>query len=252
MSRSSIANPNTDLSSFTSVPEIMFQILLSLNHKDLMNTRTINKDFNKVYRDDYFWKLKVEHDYGMVTEDKPPSITCRQQYLDLMTIKDPNKAAAKGRLDVLKWLAHTDAHLSQHSTNWVAANGRLKILKWLAETRNRYPEQIGVNWALMSNRSEVLKWVAETKGLYPDQETIVFAAMTGYLETLKWLAQMIDLRLDQDIVNEIASAGQLSVLKWLAETKKIYPNRRGADLAGTYNQSEVLKWLAANNIHPST
>lgn len=119
----------------THVPEIISQILLALDYKDLMNTCQTNKDFNEVCQDNYFWKLKVEQDYGTVTEDKPSNITHRQQYFDLMTINNQLWAVEKGRLDILKWLARNNIHLDQYTVNWAAAHGQLKILKWLALTR---------------------------------------------------------------------------------------------------------------------
>ena len=178
-----------DQSLSTDVPEIMTQVLLFLNYKDLMNTCRTNKALYKLCQDDYFWKLKVEYCCGMFTEDKPPNITYHQQYIDLITIDNPFDAMWKNRLDVLKLLAHNKIFPHQSAVNWAAQYSSLEIIKCIAQTTGLYPDQNGVNWAASHGRLDVLEWSAKTQKIYPDMIGASNASMCGYPEVLKWLAQ---------------------------------------------------------------
>jgi hypothetical protein len=259
-------------------PEITSRILLSLNYDDLLNACRINKDFNKVCQDDYFWKLKVEHDYGMLTKYKPTNITYHQQYVDLMTIDDPDGAAMNGRLDELQRLAQDDIYPGQEGIDEAANAGYLEISQWLARTKNLYPSPGGIlyaigsghlnilqwldrieklyleeeeaNYAALSDQLEILKWMAQTRKLYPDQWGTNESAQEGYLEVLKWLAQTRKLYPDQQGADYAAHQGHLEVLKWLAEARKLYSSRRAVNRAAREGQLEVLQWLAQNNIYP--
>jgi hypothetical protein len=244
-------------------PEITSQILLSLNYDDLMNACRINKDFNKVCQDDYFWKLKVEHDYGILTQYKPLDITYREQYGDLhdintdILIRDDipsdytaNQAAGRGRLDILKLFASYGIYPDENAILAVVENGHLEILKWLAETKGLYPDQEGADFAAIHGHLKIVKWLAQTKGLYPDQDSINLAMGDGHLEILKWLAQTKEYYPDQEGANNAANTGQLEALKWLAQTKNIYPDEEGANLAVEEKFSEVVQWLAQHGIHP--
>jgi len=263
-------------SSMTDIPELMMQFLLPLSHDDLMNACKTNTDFRRICQDDYFWKLKVEHDYGMVTQDKPASITYRQQYIGLLVIRDPNKAAERGRLDVLKWLAQAEnVYPTLTGINLAAENGHLAVLQWLAQTKGLYPgqlaansaaskghldvlkwiaqhdiypNQLGANWAAANGHLEVLQWLAATKGLYPDQDGINWVVEDGHLEVLKWLAETGS-DLDQNGINWAAGNGHLEILKWLAESG-IYPDQQGANDAAAHGHLDVLEWLAQHDIYP--
>lgn len=232
-----------DLSSMTNIPEIMSQILLPLDYKELIKACQTNKDFNKVCKDDYFWKLKVEHDYGMLSRDKPSDITYRQQYIDLMTSRDVLSAVDRGRLDILKSLDQRGIYPDQKAANYAAELGHLEILKWMAQTRSLYPDQTGANYAAADGYLDILKWLAQTKDRYPDENGADYAALRGHLEVSKWLAQR-NIYPDEYYLDEIAGNGHLDILKWLARTKNYYPNQHGVNLATKNGHLDVLKWLA--------
>lgn len=217
-----ISSSDIGLSTSTHIPEIISRILLSLDYKHLIHACQINKDFNRACQDDYFWKLKVEHDYGTVIQNKPPNITYRQQYVDFMTIKDPNKAMELGRLDILKWLAQNNIYPAEYATAFAAAHGKLELLKWL-----------------------------DQNGIHPIEDDVTSAMMNGQLEVVKWLVQIKRFYPSQDIINGAAASGQLEVLKWLAQAYNLYPNQDGADDAAAYDETDVLKWLAQHNIYPN-
>jgi hypothetical protein len=121
------------------IPEITSQVLLSLNYDTIMNICKTNRGFNRVCQDDHFWKLKVEHDYDLATQYKPSNITYRQEYIDLVTIKDPNSAAKMGMLYILEWFALHGRYpdLDQDAINDIVKRGYLDVVRWLAAQKNQ-------------------------------------------------------------------------------------------------------------------
>lgn len=208
----------------THIPEITSQILLPLSYVDLMNICKTNKDLNKICQDDHFWKLKVERDYGTIADDKPSNITYRQQYLDLMTIKDPNEAVEQGRLDILKWLSQNNIYPNEDGVYEAIRHGQLKTLQWLVQTAGANINQNDVNDAAAHGQLAILRWLAQEKNLYPNRDGVNWATQTGQLEALKWVAQTIGLYPDQDDADDAAANGHLEILTWLAQ-HNIYPNR---------------------------
>jgi len=232
-----------NLSSMTNIPEIMSQVLLQLDYKELVKSCQTNKDFNKVCQDDYFWKLKVEHDYGMLTRDKPLDITYRQQYVDFMTSKYPLLAVNQGRLDILKLLERKGIYPDRKAANYAAELGHLEILKWLAQILGLYPDETGANYAAADGYLDILKWLAQVKNLYPDENGADYATLRGHLEVLKWLAQQ-NIYPAEYYLDDIAGNGHLDILKWLAQVKHYYPDQHGANLAVMNGHLDVLQWLA--------
>jgi hypothetical protein len=254
-------------SSLPTYPEITSQILLSLPYKDLISACLTNKDFNKVCQDEYFWKLKVERDYGMLTQYKPTDITYSQQYIDLLDAKDPHPkpisdAARKDQLELSRLLAQGGfngmmvVNLDQQNANEAARNGRLDILQWLSQ-HNIYPDRAGTHYAAVRGHLEVLKWLAQMGKFSPTQKTANDAASYGQLEVLKLLAQH-NTYPNEDGANKAAHNSYLEILQWMAKARNLYPNQIGIDNAAARGHLKVLQWLAQTknarpnqNVYPS-
>jgi hypothetical protein len=220
-------------------PEITSQILLSLNYDDLMSACKINKDFNKVCQDEYFWRLKVEHDYGTpLAQYQLPNVTYKQQYVYLMSIKDPNRAAREGRLDILEWLARYNIFPDEDG-----ANG---VLEWLTEY---YTESDGTNEALKFRHMEVLKWLIQ-HNVDPDPYAVNDAAASDDYEMLEWLYEL-GVYPNDESANDAAENDDLKVLEWLIE-HEMYPDQQTVNGLKEYGYShrETLKWLAKHDIYP--
>lgn len=145
--------------SITDFPaEVLLNQMLFMNYSDLQAFCSSNPIFNRICSDDYFWKVKIEHDFGMLTQYKPENITHRQQYRDLLQAKYPDPAAADGRLDLLILLLTKNLRPDQNGVNVAAANGHLEVLKYLNSLGLR-PNQNGVNSAAANGHLEVLKWL---------------------------------------------------------------------------------------------
>jgi hypothetical protein len=52
--------------------ETILQVMLTVPIPDLLRNRAVNKQFDTIAKDDYFWRLRLEHDYP--TAPIPPTI----------------------------------------------------------------------------------------------------------------------------------------------------------------------------------
>jgi hypothetical protein len=135
----------------THIPDVISQVLMILDYHNIASACRTNKDLNKMYQDEYFWKLKVERDYGMLTEYKPSNITYRQQYADFLATKEPyqekaEKAATEDRLDILQWLTQYGVVLDRDIADIAAFKNSLNVLEWLAQTYKLYPDRITIKY----------------------------------------------------------------------------------------------------------
>jgi hypothetical protein len=245
MDQEHFSDSGSDLPLPTHIPEIASRILLFLDYVYIMYARGTNRDFNRVYCDDYFWKLKVELDYGMVTQYKPSNLTYRDQYIGLDRFKDPNEAACESRWDVLESLSQQNIYPSSLGIIIAITKGRPEILEWLSE-HNIHLNQRDAGIAASNNKLEVLQLFAQYN-VYPDQRGVNAAAGRGHLKILQWSAQH-NIFPDQEGINRAAANGRLEVLEWSARTRNFYPDQRGATDAIMNNHQIVFGWLAQHNI----
>lgn len=65
--------------------EVLLRIMLDLSIPDLIRSRAINKQINEISNDDYFWRLRLEHDYPKAsipsTIGEPDHPTYQQLYM---------------------------------------------------------------------------------------------------------------------------------------------------------------------------
>jgi len=218
----------------THIPEIISQIILNLDYGDIVRLCRVNKDLNRMYRDEYFWKLKVEHDYGMFTEYKPSNITYRQQYVDLSIVSndDPDPKIQKFH--------------DRNNTNIAARKGRIDVLQWLAQY-NIYPDSQAIETAAEKDHLGVFQWLMQ-HNIHPNQRITYYAAIGESLNTLEWLALTRGLYPDRGCVRHLVLTCRLKALQWLAQ-HGIYPAQNDVNSAMTPDRLEVLKWLAQHNIH---
>ncbi len=233
----------------TGEPNVDILILAQLDDAILSSTCQVDKYAASLCRNDVLWNQKVINKYLGAEKFKSKDKTWKEYYKELKkTDNDPNRAAASGYLEVLKWLAEPPRNMfaDKEGANQAALNGHLEVLKWLASL-NIFVNQRGANDAALSGHLEVLKWLAEPpRNIFVDQDGANLAAEHGHLEVLKWLAQPPrKIFVDQDAAYWAAANGHLEVLKWLAEPpRKIFPDQYAAYWAASQGQLEVLKWLA--------
>ena len=195
--------------------ELLLNKMLFMDYKTLTDFCSTNTAFSIACQDDYFWKMKVERDFGMVTQYKPNNITYRQQYKELMNATDPDKAAGDGRMDLLINFARKDLHPMKGGANLAAENGHLDVLKWLVETFRVYPDIDGALKAAEKGRLDVLQWMAGIEDGYIDEEVVNMAAEYGHLDIVKWIASSKGLYPDEEGIMRAAASGHVELINWV-------------------------------------
>jgi len=229
---------------FSQLPEEIQRLyLLKLPVTDIANYCAVNPSVNKICTDDYFWLLKVDYDFH-VHEYKPKDITYQQQFLDLLSITDPNEAAKQGRLDILMYLESQDKLPGEQGLINTIINGHLNVLKWLVgKTRILFPTQSIVTFASANGHINILEWLG-SKGIPFYLKGANSAAENGHINVLDWLEQRGVLP-DKFTIARVAKNGHVNVLDWL-EARNILPSNN----IGYIENTDVLDWLEQRQLLP--
>ena len=117
----------------TGVYEMDRHVLLQLDLESLEYMCSTNKYFYDICQNDYFWRLKVQHDFGDdVAQLKPLNDTFKKQYYYISDI-DSDDAAKDGRLDAMIWMERDNRYMDLNTAMYAVIGGNLEILKLLAE-----------------------------------------------------------------------------------------------------------------------
>jgi len=223
---------------FTELPkEIQRLYLLKLPVTDISNYCATNPSVHKICVDDYFWLLKVDHDFPGIAQYKPKNITYQQQFLDIVDIND----------QVIKYLNSKRTQLIpiKHTfINSLVQRGRLDLLL-VMEAQGYIPDKYGMNFAAENGSIDILEWL-ESKNVRPTISTASAAAAGGHIKVLEWLAQR-NILPDVSVADSAAFNGHINVLNWL-EQRGIYPNINRLLQTRKTVQPEVMAWLASRGI----
>lgn len=144
----------------------------------------------------------------------------------------------------LQWARRTGLHVGRWIVERAAARGQLDQLRWIAGVaRAHYADVTGP--AAQHGQVHVLEWImpGELKSYdYP----LVFgwAAYGGQRPTLEWLfARFPDVTIDFGVLTAAARGGQLDVLKWLHYMKGVEWQKDAARQAAKNGHVHVLEWL---------
>ena len=149
-------------------------------------------------------------------------------------------AADGGQLETMKWLLHHGCPWDYEVAEAAAAKGRLDVLKWLRTARwvplppetegEAYPwcDETIFSFAARSGDMEVLKWLREEKCRW-DAETFSSAAAEGHLKVCEWLLEN-KCPWKSECGWHAAGSGQVHILKWL---KSVGYFDRSSDLWGS-------------------
>jgi len=220
---------------FSELPnELQREYMLYLPVTDIANYCNTNLIINEICKDDYFWYLKLQKDFPEISQYKPEDITYQQQYLDLLSITDPDIAAEKGRLDILTYLYSQRKRPNIKSVFSASKNGNINLLEWLE------------NYGIFSKKDE--------KRSFNSHEMFRFgrnfadtAAETGHINVLEWLEKRGYI-LDQIVANFAAAGGRIDILDWL-EKREIIPNHHGLSNAAIRGHIDVLEWFVKHGIY---
>lgn len=227
--------------SLTGIPEVDFQTLLNLDLISLQQVCQTNRYIQNICQDDYFWYLKVQHDFGDLVDYKPVNITYRQQY---QTLSNPNliDAIHNNRPDVLEVLKSQGKMPNIKAANAAAALGNFETLAWLA-ANNIYPNLDGAIEAAVQDNIQVLTWMNQRE-LYNKQILANFAAVEELMPTLEWLAAK---NIYPDM--EAAEMSSLEVLQFM-DQHQVLDKQYIANMADAYERYDVLTWLASQGVYP--
>lgn len=147
-----------------------------------------------------------------------------------------NRAAKKGHLDILEFLAKQDPKVfpDAFGASLAAENGHLNILEWL--------ERSGRSESL--DQEPIYREPIYRKPIYPVNANS--AAEQGHMEIVGWLARR-KIYPNQRGIDGAAEYGQLDILIWAEENLGLLPTT--AIEAERNNYSDVVNWLDKRGIH---
>lgn len=128
--------------------------------------------------------------------------------------EDASKAAAHGRLDVLKYLHDNGCPWNEKVTECASLRNHLDCLKYLHDNGCPWDDN-ATSAAAAYNNLDCLKYLHEN-GCYCDKDTINFAAEYGSLDCLKYLHEK-GCPWSGSATTEAAANGHLDCLKYLNE-----------------------------------
>lgn len=221
-------------------------ILLELDYRSLLAACTSDSYTNKICRNDYFWRQKVEHDMGYeVMINKLPGMSYREQYRTLIDGMTEDDAIRNGRLD---HLILNDHYLNQSDVALAAGYGWINILQW-AEADGVLIDKRTANEAAAGGRINVLEWLFE-KGIYPDDGGFIFAAANSRKNIINWLLNHGITPIDpRRIANKMVIEGNVNMLEWL-KFKGMIPDAKAAAWAQINGTKDVVRWLNEQGIYP--
>ncbi len=234
---------------FSELPEEIQRLyLLKLPVKDIANYCVVNPSVHKICTDDYFWLLKVDHDFPGVYQYKPKDITYQQQFLDLLRIKYQTEAAREGRIDILIYLESQEKLRGVVIVMYASEYGHLDVLKWL-KTKGIYDIEYIVTYASKGGYINILEWVGP-EGIPYYQKGANYAVSGRQIGVLEWFEAHGILPTDVNVADDTAASGRINVLNWL-EQRRIFPTVIGANRAARNGQINVLNWLEHRGIFPN-
>ena len=87
-----------------------YDVLMQLTAKEILKMCQVSHQFDAICQDDYFWKIKLEHDYPHLINLKPTS-TWKSVYLDIEQEKlKPFPVYHNNKLLDYIWLRPNDSH----------------------------------------------------------------------------------------------------------------------------------------------
>jgi hypothetical protein len=192
-------NISIDTTPYTGVRDVDRLILLNLDYKSLLAACSTDSHTNKICRDDFFWRQKVEKDMGSeVVKNKLPDMSCRDQYLSLINNMTGSKAFRHGRLDYIVWKT-----LYPFRPTVPAYHGWINILEWMEKNGVKMDDLI-MDAAIEGGRINVIEWLCE-RGIYPHSCAYNEAFRLGQLGVLRWLLGrgFVPKDKEQEVLNHI-------------------------------------------------
>ncbi len=258
--------------------EVIKQILINSDERDIQNLCSTNKRFAHLCQDVKFmesvYRQKVENTISSeILAFKASNMSWREFYTriyelknnpaeigvycvrgDLLEIQilmnmnppilptqgDANNVAKRGHLDVLKYLVSQNISPTQSGVEWIAAYGHMEVIKYLISLGLR-PTSFGASWTAAKGHLDVLKYLV-SQDIRPTSGGAELAAENGHLDVLTYLVSL-GIRPTQVGADSAAINGHLEILKYLISLG-ILPTQR---IVNMLNDKPLMKYLASLN-----
>ncbi len=127
-------------------------------------------------------------------------------------------AAARGDLNLLKWLHEKHFCLNGYTLDCAARWGHLHIMQWMKEIGNLPWSKQTMQQAVQFGSVENLQWMVDNGCPEPHIQTYC-AIDNGHLEVVKWLYDRNHEMCDRDIARAIEK-GYPEIAAWLESTRQ--------------------------------
>lgn len=236
--------------SLTGIPELDYQLLLSMEYPELLNTCQTNSYYRQICKDENLWKEKLNRDYPGMIEIGLPDESYREQY-EALYKKNPVEAVRRDRLYLLIYLKSIGGPLDQKLVDEAVSGDRLQILKWLI-TNGLTLTGEHLPLAIEKGHLGIAEYLVE-QGYFPLEEYYALVVGSTSLdfnrEIADWLYQLGVIPLDWRI-EDYALKDKIYFLDWLKSVGFVF-NQVLINQIMFNSADRATEWLLQNRMPPS-
>lgn len=172
--------------------ELSLNMFDFFDDKALRTSESVNKNWNRVLRDEIFWEKKIISKYGLdITFLKPPHMLYHEQYRQLVNA-DLNNAINLERLDLFAVALDMqkeslDEEYIDDIMNELGERGMDKFLEW-AMKEGYVIDEIVANGAAMYGHVHTLK-LLQTHGIEADEDGMTHALNNDHIDVVQWMLE---------------------------------------------------------------
>jgi hypothetical protein len=156
-------------------------------------------------------------------------------------------AAARGHLDVVRWLhANCSEGCTVAAMDLAAKNGHLHVIEWLHENRLEGGTTDAIDYASRSGHLEVLKWLHNHRREGCTTRAMDYAAGTGFFEVVTWLHANRPEGCTVAALDGAAAYGEMKIVRWLHENRVGRCSTLAMSNTAHKGHLRVLRWLFEN------
>jgi hypothetical protein len=158
-------------------------------------------------------------------------------------------ASLSGSLSVIKVIHNDDENIcSSNLMNFAAAKGHLDIIKWLKENCKKiYSYDAIMDIAAINGHLDIIKELHADEKNNCSNNLINFAAAKGHLDIVKWLHKNCTTDCTTNAMDFAAANGHLNIVKWLYENRTEGCTQIAFDLAMINGHVDVILFLQKIN-----
>lgn len=221
--------------------EIIYNILLQLPYKDIINYCASNRESREICNDNIFWAAKLDYDFSTIDFLEKPLIPSQyvrkfKEVTQDIYIKWMNHALyppsfVNNDIDAIIFRSHISGDMNSHDA--LRALEPLVIGDFLDELKDLFDNGILSNEsygfdvafdAIKHNKLDILKWSMTKMNPKNLRSLTSMASSRNDIHILKWLEQN-GVPPDLGTASVAAENGYVNILYWL-EQRKIFPSPR--------------------------